>query len=194
MQKRCLKDFLTNWIMRKLLILTFIIIVTAGLTYAIVKYVGMQGFLFAWVLNLMLMMCVFLFTQTLKSRLSSSYYKEKKWELRGEFYEFIGINYFRKLLVLLGWEKLNKSDNPVKKNTDALLHLQYRTKQSELGHIIILFIVLGFNVYVAFEFGFLESLWLLVLNILLNLYPIFLQRYTRPRLERAIILSKYRKG
>lgn len=180
--------------MRKNLILFFIIIITIGLTYSLIVYVGMQGFLFAWVLNLMLMMCVFKFTEVLKSQFNSPYYNEKKWELSGKVYKFLGVDFFRKLLVWIGWEKLNKKANPIEKNTKSLIHLQYRTKQSELGHIIIMVIVLGFNFYVAFEFGMLESLWLLILNILLNLYPIFLQRYNRPRLNRAINLSKQREA
>ena len=180
--------------MRKMSILSLIVIITIGLHYALVHYVGMQGFLFAWVLNLMLMMCVFNFTEALKSPLTSSYYHEKSWERRGQIYESLGINFYRKLLVWIGWEKLNKKSNPIEKNTQALLHLQYRTKQSELGHIIILLIVLGFNIFVAIEFGMRESLWLLMLNVLLNLYPIFLQRYNRPRLDRAINLSKRKEG
>jgi len=180
--------------MRKTLILSFIIIITIGLTYSLIYYVGLQGFLFAWVLNLLLMMCVFTFTEALKSQFTSPYYHEKKWERSGKTYEVLGINFFRKLLVWIGWEGLNKKSNPIEKYTTSLIHLQYRTKQSELGHIIIMVIVLGFNVFVAFEFGILESLWLLLLNILLNLYPVFLQRYNRPRLNRAIHLSKHREG
>ena len=140
------------------------------------------------------MLCVLAFTETLKSQLTSSYYNEKGWERRGKIYEHLGINFFRKLLVRIGWEKLNKKSNPIEKNTKALMNLHYQTKKSELGHVIILLIVLGFNVLVAFKFGILKSLWLLILNVLLNLYPIFLQRYNRPRIERAINLSKRNKG
>lgn len=136
--------------------------------------------------------CVLAFTETLKSELTSTYYNDKTWELKGKIYESFGINFFRKLLVWIGWEKLNKKSNPVQKNTKALLHLHYQTKQSELGHIIIFVIVMGFHIFVAFKFGILKSLWLLILNILLNLYPILLQRYNRPRIERAIKLSKRR--
>ncbi|MCF0069638.1 hypothetical protein LZD49_04090 [Dyadobacter sp. CY261] len=136
--------------------------------------------------------CVLTFTETLKSQLSSSYYNEKVWESRGKIYESLGINWFRKLLIWIGWERLNKKSNPIEKNTKALMHLHYQTKQSELGHIIIFFIVMGFNIFVAFKFGLLKSLWLLTLNIFLNLYPILLQRYNRPRLARAINLSKRR--
>lgn len=180
--------------MRRTIGLSIIIIVTIGLTHFLISYIGMQGFLFAWVLNFMLMMCVLLFTETLRSPFTSPYYTERNWEADGKLYERLGINVFRKLLVWVGWEKLNKKSNPITKSTKALIQLHYRSKQSEFGHIIILITVLGFTVFVALEFGFVESLWLLFLNILLNLYPILLQRYNRPRLARAILLSKSREG
>ncbi len=178
--------------MRKVLILIFIAIITIALIYALIHYIGVQGFLFAWSLNFMLMACVFAFTETLKSQLTSSYYLEKAWEQKGKIYESFGINLFRKLLVWIGWEKLNKKANPIEKNTKALMHLHYRTKQSELGHILVFIIVFGFTIYSVFKFGVLQSLWLLILNILLNFYPILLQRYNRPRIGRALNLSRRR--
>jgi hypothetical protein len=179
--------------MRRILILSVNIVVTIALTYGLTQYVGMQGFLFAWILNLMLMMCVYHFTESLKSNFSANFYEEKTWEDRGKVYELLGINFFRKLLLWIGWEKLNKKANPIEKNTEALNLLLHRTKQSELGHIIIFIIVMGFTVFVAVKHGIHESLWLLGLNILLNLYPIFLQRFNRPRYVRAILLSNHRK-
>jgi hypothetical protein len=178
--------------MRKTLNLILITIFTIGSICALVHYIRMDGFSFAWALNFLLMICVLAFTEALKSQLTSSYYNEKGWERRGKIYEPLGINFFRKLLVWIGWEKLNKKATPIEKNTKALMNLRYQTKKSELGHVIIFIIVLGFNVFVAFKFGVLKSLWLLILNVLLNLYPIFLQRYNRPRIERAINLSKRR--
>lgn len=179
--------------MRKYLYIFLIILGTVVMLYFLVSWMGVKGFLFAWVLNFMLMMCVLFFTETLKAPLQTDYFREKQWEKKGKTYERLGINLFRKLLVVLGWEKLNKKDNPVAKNLKALMHLEYRTRQSELGHLIIFLIVLGFNFYVAIKYGIAESLWLLVLNILLNLYPIFLQRYNRPRLQRAITLGRSRE-
>lgn len=167
--------------------LLFVILISAtGFIYFLVSYMGVQGFLFAWVLNFMLMMFVLMFTETLKSRGTADYFKEKKWEQHGKIYEQLGIHLFRKLLVIVGWEKLNKKANPVKNNLAALIHLEYRTKQSELGHLIIFFIVGGFSIYVAIRYSFSASGWLIFLNLLLNFYPILLQRYNRPRLQRAI--------
>lgn len=178
--------------MQKKITLSLIILGTLGLTYLLIQYIDMRGFLFAWTLNFLLMMCVLMFTETLKSPLTSPYYNQKRWENGGKIYESIGIHAFRKLLVWTGWEKLNKKANPVEKDTNSLIQLHYKTKQSELGHILIFIIVFGFTLFVTFKFGFLKSLWLLYLNIVLNLYPIFLQRYNRPRLARAIHLSKSR--
>jgi hypothetical protein len=180
--------------MRKYLLLSLIIIFSTLLVYGLVSKLGLQGFLFAWMLNLVLMMCVFFFTESLKAELSSDYYSEKAWEKKGRTYEMLGINIFRKILVLVGWEKLNKRENPVAKNSEALIHLEYRTKQSELGHLIIFFIVLAFTIYVAITISIQESLWLFLLNLLLNVYPILLQRYNRPRLKRAISISKRKRS
>ncbi len=179
--------------MRKSLLLTVIVIFSIGLTYGLIQHVGMRGFLFAWSLNLLLMMCVFIFNQTLQSSYSAAYFEEKPWESKGKIYETFGVNLFRKLLVWIGWEKLNKKANPVGITSVALRQLHYRTKQNEMAHIVIFFIVLIFTIYVALTFGLSETIWLIVLNILLNLYPILLQRYNRPRIQRALLLAEFRE-
>ena len=94
--------------MRKTLTLILIPIITIALIYALIHYIGMQGFSFAWALNFILMACVLTFTETLKSPLTSPYYMDKVWERKGKIYESFGINFFRKLLIWIGWEKLNK--------------------------------------------------------------------------------------
>jgi hypothetical protein len=178
--------------MRKTLILSSIAIITIGSIGALVYYIKMDSFSFSWILNFLLMFFMVAFTGVLKSPLASPYFDEKEWERRGKIYEYLGINFFRKLLVWIGWEKVIRKSYPIEKNTKVLENLHYQTKKSELEHLVILVIVFGFNVFVAFKFGVLKSLWLLLLNILFNLYPILLQRYNRPRIERALNLSKRR--
>lgn len=180
--------------MKKTATLILIAILTIGSIWGLVTYIKMDGFAFSWILNFLLMFFVVFFTGTLKSPLSAAYFDKKAWESRGKIYENLGINIFRKLLVLIGWEKVIRKSYPFDKSTKALTSLSYQTKKSELDHLIILVIVFGFNVFVAFKFGLAKSLWLLLLNVLLNLYPIFLQRYNRPRIERAIQLSKRNLG
>lgn len=176
----------------KILLLISILPITFFVIYIVIQFIGVQGFLFAFNLNFILMTGIGGFIEILKAKNTSNYFNQKPWERKGKIFELLGINFFRKLLVWIGWEKLNKKSNPIEKNMKSLIHLHYQTKQSELAHLIILVVVLSFNFLVAFKFGFLKSLWLLVLNILLNLYPILLQRYNRPRIERIIYLNKRR--
>lgn len=56
----------------------------------------------------------FLFiSQTFKPGLISTHYNSKKWEAEGKIYKWFGVHEFRKVLVWVGWEKLNKASNPV---------------------------------------------------------------------------------
>jgi|SRR5690554_4251791 len=164
------------------LILFFVGVVVVG----VALWQGLSSFVFAWILNFMLMVLVLYLTQTFKPRLASSYYHSKKWESTGKFYRSLGVQAFRKLLVWIGWEKLNKASNPVKKNLEALKHLEYGTRQSEFGHLIIFFTVLALTVFVGWQYGVQQTLWLLILNVVLNAYPILVQRYNRPRFQQAI--------
>ena len=152
---------------------------------------GPHTFIFAWVLNCMLMMVMLFITESFEPKLDSSYFTLKNWELQGRVYEYMGVGYFRKLLVLVGWEKLNKPKNPVNKNLESLKSLEYKTRQSEFGHFVIGIVVLMVYIDVAVRYGFMDSIWLLVLNILLNIYPILVQRYNRPRLRRLIQQKAY---
>ena len=172
--------------MDKYLGVCFVLLFVVCTVVAVALWQGLHSLLFAWVLNLMLMMGVLYVTQTFKLRLASTYYDSKKWEAEGKIYKWFGIHGFRKILVWVGWEKLNKASNPVKKSLDALKHLEYGTRQSEFGHLIIFFIVLVFALFVGFYSGFKQSLWLFMLNVILNAYPVGVQRYNRPRLQKAI--------
>ena len=172
--------------MKKYLNFIFSIAIATTAICGVALWKGMDSFLFAWVLNFMLMMCLLAFTKAVQPRLKSSYFTLKKWEREGETFKIFGVNIFRKLLVWVGWEKLNKKENPVKKSPEALRNLEYATRQSEFGHLVIFIIVMIFTFFIAMKFGIGNAIWLLILNFILNLYPIMVQRYNRPRFQRLL--------
>lgn len=172
--------------MSKYVKISFTLLFVLGTVVAVALWQGPTTFLFAWTLNFMLMLGVQLLLETFDFRLNSSYFDPKPWEVDGKIYRNLGVNAFRKLLVLIGWEKLHKATNPVKKKLEVLKHLDRNTRKSELGHLIIFLLVLVVNLCVGIYYGFGNSIWLLVLNILLNAYPIGVQRYNRPRLQQVI--------
>ncbi|WP_342644793.1 hypothetical protein [Mucilaginibacter sp. CSA2-8R] len=176
--------------MKKTLNLILIVVVTAALVYVLVRFTGIYKAGFAIALNFLLMGGALMFTETMQSDMHWGYFDLQPWESGGKVYERLGIHLFRKLLVWVGWEKLGKATKPVGKGAETLANLYYRTKIDELGHLIILVIVSAFTIVVAFRFGLVKALPLLISNILLNLYPVMLQRFNRPRIVRAIQLSQ----
>jgi len=165
--------------------LLLLVVVLIAVAYVFIRQ-HPYSFAFAWVLNFALMMAVFFFTNIFKPQLAGEYYNLKKWEANGTIYKWFGVNGFRKFLVLTGWEKVIRAANPVKNDLAALKNLEHGTRQSEFGHLIVFFIVLGMNIFVAFRYGISKSLSLFILNIIFNFYPVILQRYNRPRLQRMI--------
>jgi hypothetical protein len=150
-------------------------------TVSIALWKGISSFLFAWVLHMMLMMVVLSINEAVMPRFRSSYFTSLSWERSGRIYELLGVNLFRKILIWIGWEKLNKKGNPVNKKAASLKRLEYGTRQSEFGHLLIFFIICLFCLFITIRYSFLASVWLLGLNIPLHIYPIILQRYNRPR-------------
>jgi hypothetical protein len=178
--------------MKKYSRVLYSIVIAVAAVWCVIVVTGVTSFLFAWVFNLMLMMVVLAVMQMLMPPLRSPYFHSKTWEAGGTVYKWIGINLFRKLLVWVGWEKMNKASAPVKKKLAALQHLEYNSRQSEFGHLVIFFIVLAVAVFVHITHGFKQSAWMHFLNVVLNLYPAALQRYNRPRYQRAIAKAKGR--
>ncbi|MBR7799326.1 hypothetical protein [Undibacterium fentianense] len=154
----------------------------------LVKIMRVESLAFAWGLNFLLMFWISIYVETQTKELNAPYYNAQDWERNGRIYENFGIHLFRQLLVIIGWEKLNKKSNPVEKNAQALAHNLLRTKKAELGHLIIFLLVLGVSIVVAWNHGLRAALWLMIFNIVLNFYPVILQRYNRPRIERALRL------
>lgn len=159
--------------------------VAAG-TIAVASWQGLNTFMFAWVVNFLLMTALMAYTETFQPPLQSSYFATKKWEAGGTVYRWLGVDVFRKLLVWIGWEKLNRASTPLKKSRTALEKLEYQTRQSEFGHLIIFIVVAALGIAVALLQGIRESFWLFLLNVVLNGYPIAVQRYNRPRLRRVL--------
>lgn len=174
--------------MKKLFLSLLIWIATIASSMFLAYWMRVQSLAFAWALNFLLMFWVSIFVETQTAALSSAYYAPREWERKGNVYEYVGIHLFRRLLVIIGWEKLNKKSNPIEKNARTLEHNLLRTKKSELGHLIIFLIVVGISMLVITKGGLRDAMWLIIFNIVLNLYPVLLQRYNRPRIERALTL------
>ena len=160
--------------------------------FILFPFISMGSLSYSILLNFTLMIWMSIAETLLIPALKSSYFNSLPIEAEGKIYKYIGVDFFRKLLVLSGWEKSRKKETPIRKSLILLEYYEYRTRASEFGHTIIAIIIALITVYVGITYSFKETIWLIFLNIFLNLYPIMLQRYNRPRVLRVIKKLKIR--
>lgn len=160
----------------------------SGLSFFICFYTGklfgFTGFSFAWVLNFALMAWYTYIDSLFTWKYRSAYFDSRSFEKEGTVYKYFGVNQYRKLLVWTGWERLRIKENKILNKRSAIEHAELKSKSSEVGHTVIFLLVVLVTVLVADTFR--ETLWLIILNLLLNVYPVLVQRYNRPRYRKLL--------
>lgn len=124
---------------------------------------------------------------------SSSYYNLRLFEKEGMVYKYFGLNVFRWFLKTIRWNKsIDVSKGVILKNVDRLEKREKHTREAELAHMLLF---IHFIVIIMFSlFSKNNVFWLFLLNIILHIYPVFVQRYNRPRYLKLISkLKKYEK-
>jgi hypothetical protein len=122
--------------------------------------------------------------------LPAGYFRVRSFERSGRFYELLGVRFFRRFVPdgdLANWweRRVNPKYRIVHGRRSAENFIQ-RTERSERGHLVLL--MLGV-VSAAFAWKIGWNGWAVYLsfgNVLVNVYPILLQRYTRGRLVIAM--------
>ena len=121
------------------------------------------------------------------------YFKPKKFEFFRDkpFYELIGIKTYKKYLPTTGdiVRKRRKITQIKISRTDKITELikyEKKTRNYEWRHIIgaIVFILLTF--ILDRKLTFFDWVFLPTLNLYINIYPIFLQRYNRIRIIKVL--------
>jgi hypothetical protein len=111
----------------------------------------------------------------------------KPFERTGQVYEHLGIRLFKKLVRREPLSIFSPTLRlPKEKTTSALQGLEGEMRKAEAGHALIFVLMLLFAGYGLLQ-GWLDALaWILLSNILINGYPIMLQRYNRVKLQELI--------
>ncbi|WP_394355206.1 glycosyl-4,4'-diaponeurosporenoate acyltransferase CrtO family protein [Nonlabens antarcticus] len=117
---------------------------------------------------------------TFKIFLSIILFQYKHIEQQGSIYKYLGVGLCRKLLVIIGWEKMTNYMNPsIKFNPESLKQRELNTRAGEFSHLIIATIIA--IMILILPISITEAKWLIASIILFHIYPIFIQRYNRPR-------------
>ncbi len=123
-----------------------------------------------------------------------NYFKPKKIEYyrNQTIYEFFGIKLYKKYLPMTGdiarkrrnivQIKLNKSER-----INELYRYERQTRNNELRHIIATIGCIGLIFINDKNLSSFDIIFLTLLNLYLNIYPIFLQRHNRIRIIKVLL-------
>ena len=125
---------------------------------------------------------------------NDNYYRIKEFEQDGEIYKKLGVNKFKRVLLRIAIKRRNEI--PFKNyflnnfSNEGLIEFKDRTKKSERAHVIlgVIFFIYQLRIIIFMDgiVDFAFFIFFSVINIVTNLYPIFLLRYNRSRIERII--------
>jgi len=118
-------------------------------------------------------------------RINIKYYLKNNFETI-KFYRFVGVELFRKIIINSVFKKLNQRVY-LKGRISYLFTFIEETKRSETSHLIGLFIGIILNLIFLFNHKFVAFSFSIIFNLLLNFYPILLQRYHRLKLQKWIV-------
>jgi ABC-type multidrug transport system fused ATPase/permease subunit len=129
-----------------------------------------------------------------RKKIFDSYYHIKKFERDGTVYEKMGIKAFKK--ILLSFAENKRKQVPFQnyflkeKSIEGMKQFEKLSRKSERSHLFIALIMFVYIIWIAFSMdSFLNIVFLLfflLFNILVNIYPICLQRYHRIRINKVL--------
>ena len=118
----------------------------------------------------------------------------RSFENAGRIYERLGVRHFRQLVLRSPLSILSRTVRLAHSNSRAALQqLEDKLRRAEAIHVWSLLAVwplIGYSIMRGWIHG---SGWLLLFSLLLNVYPIILQRYNRMRIERLVNQNRNRR-
>ncbi len=112
------------------------------------------------------------------------YWQLKNPPLLNYLFSALGVNTYKSILVLLFWGKKSNQKKYYNGTREGLEKFNFQTKQSEFGHICALIIIVIASLFLLFKDYYLLALFITLFNIIVNLYPVILQRHHRIRIFR----------
>lgn len=122
-------------------------------------------------------------SRVITPRLPAGYHRLRRFESDGRVYELAGVRIVKWLLRRgpLSW--FNPDLHlPPRHTQDQLAHLDQRMRDAEASHAILLVLTLGIVVHAVARGWLAAAGWTLLFDVLVNGYPVMLQRYNRARL------------
>jgi glycosyl-4,4'-diaponeurosporenoate acyltransferase len=115
--------------------------------------------------------------------------KLEQWHGRS-IYEFLGVKFFKRYLLpdqlLLFRLRGKKEIQGSRVLKDELERLEWQTKRNEVIHLLAMFFIGCILVVKSPQLSIVQILFIFTINLYVNVYPIFVQRYNRFRIMKLL--------
>jgi hypothetical protein len=116
-----------------------------------------------------------------------SYFDEHSFELRGRLYEYLGVRHFKYVAsagdYINRWRRRTDPSFRNVRTYGEAVAWEARTRFNEAAHLACLVFSAVMMLWLCSRGRYTWLPLIVVLNVLLNVYPIMLQRYTRARIR-----------
>ncbi len=171
-------------VLKKSALFAIATIAVAALIIWILDAFGLRSPISAFLVNWLAMSWVAIAGQAVQFALPPRYYDIKAFEQTGQVYERLGIRLFKRLVRRGPLAIFSPTLRfPKEKTIAALCRLDHEMRKAETGHVFIFMLMLLFIGYALLQGWFDAVGWLLVFDVIINGYPIMLQRYNRILLQ-----------
>jgi hypothetical protein len=172
---------------RKAILLAGMTVVALALLVWSRQAFGARSAVFAFVVVWLPMAWLGVVSRFWRPRLPAGYHALHRLERDGHLYERVGVRLFKRLLRRGPLAAFNPDLHlPVEPTATNLTHLDQRMRDAEASHFILLVLTFGVVVHAAARGWWGAAAWTVVFDVLLNGYPVMLQRYNRALLGRRI--------
>jgi hypothetical protein len=171
----------------KLSVQIFTLLTASTIALFLIRYAGdtfgCNSFLFGFLINWVAVSWIALVGQVIPVLMPPNYYPIRPFEKDGSLYDLIGIKWFKRLVT---WRPLTVLSPTIQldRRRASLSTLECEMKKAEAGHLIVFFMMVIFCMYALANLWFVAAIWIMLWNVVLNGYPVLLQRYNRARLIR----------
>ena len=135
-----------------------------------------------------------IFESVIEPSASCGYFETRAFERGGRIYTWFGVTHYARVLRLIGWERIIGKGRPITNDLGDLKRYEAWTRGSEAIHLLAALCVAGLTVWAGWGYSIGHIGWLVVVNSLVNLYPLMLQRFNRPRVLRLIEFDERRRS
>jgi hypothetical protein len=155
--------------------------------YALLRWLagacGPRSAAFAFLLVWSIMCWVALVSMAFPLRLPASYYELRPGERDGRRYERLGVLIAKRVLRRAPLHWLNpKLHFPPVRDAQGLAKVEARMRRAETDHVFMFLAVVPVIGHAIVRGWWDAAAWTLLFDILINAYPVMLQRYNRGRL------------